>query len=647
MNAATASSSGGAAGSPAARSRSASRRRATEGAVAGSFIPATTAAASSWSASSEWRESSDDDARSRTSTASAKRWARLSACASTMRCVGGCRGVRRGVHGLLQVLGPVGEPGARLGHSEVEQQCRLVARRRRLGERSAQEDGLRLGSALLPRRARGLDQPLDDPAVAGGLADQQVLGDALVRARLLGEQPGGTAVASRALCAGELRVDPAADDRVDERQRPAGLEDPRGRQQVGGVGCLGLVEARESRRLEKVALLEDRQRPSEPPGMLRQPTEPEANRATDRSCTDSLDVARGLRGRSDASFAQRLHEHAHQERRPARCAQAGIDEDRIRSPAEPRLDELGDGCARQRRKTDHIGGGIGRHGRKQLGIGACLARAGRHDERGVQLFEAREQEGQVAQGRGVCPVRVVDDQAERTRGGQVRAQPVEAVEDRERGIDARRGRAVRGGCARKPEQAGRHAGSGLQQIGALELRCLGQRRLEQLTHHSEGEIALQLGPPRAKHAHSARLPPPSAPPRAAPSCRSRPALRSPRTCRAPREPRPAPTRSAPAPRSARAAVRWPRTPFICLEPTPMRGRSRVANARGDDRKGQGGRHGATSPAVSTMADTWQPGVARRRALEPLANRPTHHLTLADPAEMKPGSDAGPFLEDFK
>jgi hypothetical protein len=43
----------------------------------------------------------------------------------------------------------------------------------------------------------------------------------------------------------------------------------------------------------------------------------------------------------------------------------------------------------------------------------------------------------------------------------------------------------------------------LQQLGALELRCLGQRRLEKLTHDSKGEIALQLSPPRPQHAHSA------------------------------------------------------------------------------------------------------------------------------------------------
>ena len=57
--------------------------------------------------------------------------------------------------------------------------------------------------------------------------------------------------------------------------------------------------------------------------------------------------------------------------------------------------------------------------------------------------------------------------------------------------------------AGKPEQAGRHTGGGLQEISALELRCLGQRQLEKLTHDSEGEIALQLRPPRPQHVHPA------------------------------------------------------------------------------------------------------------------------------------------------
>ena len=43
----------------------------------------------------------------------------------------------------------------------------------------------------------------------------------------------------------------------------------------------------------------------------------------------------------------------------------------------------------------------------------------------------------------------------------------------------------------------------MQEIGALVLRCLDQRRLEELTHHAEGEVALELGPSRTENAHAA------------------------------------------------------------------------------------------------------------------------------------------------
>jgi hypothetical protein len=90
-------------------------------------------------------------------------------------------------------------------------------------------------------------------------------------------------------------------------------------------------------------------------------------------------VVCGLGGRSDASFPERRHEHAHQERRPARCSQASVDEHRMRSLGETQLDELGDCCSCQRGERDDIGGGVCRHARKQLGIGAGLAWAGRQN----------------------------------------------------------------------------------------------------------------------------------------------------------------------------------------------------------------------------------------------------------------------------
>ena len=208
-----------------------------------------------------------------------------------------------------------------------------------------------------------------------------------------------------------------------------------------------------------------------------------------------------------------------------------------------------------------LGGGIGRHRREQLGIGARFARAGRHDERDVQLFEARQQEGQVAQRRSVRPVRIVDDHAERARRSEIRAQPVEAVQDRERGIDARGGLTIRGGAPGSPSRP----------AATPAAACSRSARSSSDASASGGSNSWRTTPKAKSRSSSVArdrstripsLPPPSAPPRAAPSCRSRPALRPRRTCRAPCERRRAPTRSAPAPRSARAAPRWTR-PLSC------------------------------------------------------------------------------------
>ena len=181
--------------------------------------------------------------------------------------------------------------------------------RRRLGEDAPQEGRLRLGRATLAGLACCVDQPLDDPGVLRRLADQQVLGDAFVGARQFGEQPGRSAVAPGAFGAGELGVDSAADDRVAEGQRPAGREDSGGHEDVCGVGSLEIVEVRQLARLEQVALLEDCECMRESTRVLGQPAKPQANRSTDAPGSDPLDVACGLRGRSDASFSQRVQEH--------------------------------------------------------------------------------------------------------------------------------------------------------------------------------------------------------------------------------------------------------------------------------------------------------------------------------------------------
>jgi hypothetical protein len=90
-------------------------------------------------------------------------------------------------------------------------------------------------------------------------------------------------------------------------------------------------------------------------------------------------------------------------------------------------------------------------------------------------------------------VRVVDDDAERARDREVRAEPLEPVQDRERGVEVRRARRVL--CSRpgETEQVGSDPGCTLEQLGALRARGLDERRLEELADDAEGELALQLG----------------------------------------------------------------------------------------------------------------------------------------------------------
>ena len=287
------------------------------------------------------------------------------------------------------------------------------------------------------------------------------------------------------------------------RSGAARFEDPRRHEQLGRVGSLGLVEIREARGDEQVALLENRESARKPPRMIGQSPEPETNRTADRSRADPLHLSRGLRGRRYVSFAQRLHELAHEERRALRRAEERVDEDAIGRALEPRLHEPGDRRSRQGRKMDHVGGRIARHGREQPRVGAVLARARRHDERDVELLETRQEKRQEAERGGVGPVCVVDDEAQRRRGGEVRAQPVETVQDRERGIDARRRKAVDERRARQSQQAGRRAGIGLKEIRALVLVRLDEHRLEQLAHHAEGEVALELRSACREDAHPA------------------------------------------------------------------------------------------------------------------------------------------------
>ena len=126
-----------------------------------------------------------------------------------------------------------------------------------------------------------------------------MLRDSLVLAWKLGQQFCGEAMTVCPLGLGELGVDCALDDRMDERQGPPALDDLRRHEQLGCVGARVLVELGQARGGEEVALLENRKRPGEPVCVVRQASEPEADRPRDRTGADPDDVRGAFGGRSD------------------------------------------------------------------------------------------------------------------------------------------------------------------------------------------------------------------------------------------------------------------------------------------------------------------------------------------------------------
>ena len=76
------------------------------------------------------------------------------------------------------------------------------------------------------------------------------------------------------------------------------------------------------------------------------------------------------------------------------------------------------------------------------------------------------------------------------------------VEDRERGVHRRPLLFLGAAGARETEQRRCLSRGVVKQVRSLELRSLGELWLEELAHDPERELAFQLRPARAKHAHA-------------------------------------------------------------------------------------------------------------------------------------------------
>jgi hypothetical protein len=327
-----------------------------------------------------------------------------------------------------------------------------------------------------------------------------MLGDPVALRRVVGEEPRGPSVCPLTLGLAELFVDGVADDRVLERQGPAGTQDAGSRQQLGGLEGVVLAEAGQTRGEMDVAFPEHRERTREPAGALGKPRQAKSDRPGHRTCAHALDLRHCLGARGDAFFRDRGEQRTKHEGRPERGPGASLDECRIGRRAQRRLHQRGHRVDRERRQPQHVGRRVSGHAREHVRVAPQLARAGADEEGDRQLLEPGDQERERPEGGRVGPLRVIDENAHRARGGEVRGEPVEPVKDPEQRVDFERRRTVAAeeqgrGRPRRPVQETR---PGL--VGRL-----GENRLEQLPHDPEGELALELRAARTKHAHALGL----------------------------------------------------------------------------------------------------------------------------------------------
>ena len=408
--------------------------------------------------------------------------------------------VARDVERLAQMVLARRLPGRDLGDPELEQQPGALGARRRLGQRATQQHRCGLGRAATRRRASGVDQPPRDRGVAGRLGGQQVLGRALLAGRVVIHQLSRATVGERALRRPELLVDAGPHERVDEGQRTPGLEDPGGHERVRGLGGLRRIELGQRRGARQLGALEHGDGAGQPGRRHGQATQAQLDPAAGGPGADGLHARGGAGVGRHPLEAHGLDQLAHEEGDAAGRAVARGGEGRVGRDAEPRLDEPADRGDAQRRRVHHVGVGVGRQGGQQMGL-LDLGLGPRGDEqRDPQLLQARHQEGEEAQRGSVGPVGVVDAEHDRLGGGQVGAQPVEAVQDREGRIGRGGGRLALLQRTGKPEHAGGEPRRPLQQVVALGGARLVEQRLEELAHHAEGEVALELGAARAQEA---------------------------------------------------------------------------------------------------------------------------------------------------
>jgi hypothetical protein len=279
---------------------------------------------------------------------------------------------------------------------------------------------------------------------------------------------------------------------VDEPERLVGTQDLRLGQPIRGLGDPRLIEAGElGDDGQPGVLAQHRHGPRHLDRLVAHAGKAQQHGARYRPRPDLAHQVSVARVGRHPVGGQGRHQLAEQERVAARGLVAGGAEGGFGAASEPLAHEIAHALLRQRAGPQPLGGGVSDELSQQGGVGSRLAGAQGHGEQDRRALEAPGEVGEEAQRRAVAPVDVVDGQEQGPARGQVQGDPVEAVQSGERPVSP----LPRVGLPEHRAGAPR---------GALEDRLVLRRGgLEELAHHAEGEVALQIAAPGGQHAQRA------------------------------------------------------------------------------------------------------------------------------------------------
>ena len=254
------------------------------------------------------------------------------------------------------------------------------------------------------------------------------------------------------------------------------------------------VQAGEARRVAELRVVaEHRDGPRQGATRRRQPAQARAQLTGDTARVHVVDERGVSRRRLDTRARHLPEQLADKERVSSGREQARTHELRRRLAIEPPSCQLGNRRLRERLRPDHAHLGRQRELVQQRLAGRLLAEANGGKEPEWDAIQPRGDVRKPPERRQVGPLDVIDEQDHGPQRRQVHREPVEAVQHRRDlcGL-ARR-------CVRLVERSRSERARTREQSTALVLRRAREHRLQELAHHAERELALQLGAARARN----------------------------------------------------------------------------------------------------------------------------------------------------